>query len=317
LLGKKSWNVYNADNIERVKRDEQAAAAREEAAEQRMQEVDAERRIQQLRGLDLPALTPDLGTEPDAFDSQSHHSRVEVKDNRKRQRSLENDLDAEKRYIRAIHTPTSTLSGTLKRSKHDHEPVIGSNRHTNLARISDKSCEQSSSARVEANSDKKHEANPEIFGMRFADAAGKHYSINQKPWYDPTSNPARVSVDAMSKNVWGREDPKRKDRDLARLTTQDPLSAIQKGVKTLRAVESERTRWKEERHQEFRDLAQHDSRTARKNRKDRVDNGRQAESHHRDSRKGSHPTRTHHHRRRGQDPDSENTDVVLDRPLRR
>lgn len=50
LLGKKSWNVYNTDNIERVRRDEAAARAREEADEQRMQEEDAERRLKILRG---------------------------------------------------------------------------------------------------------------------------------------------------------------------------------------------------------------------------------------------------------------------------
>ncbi|CAI4217235.1 unnamed protein product [Parascedosporium putredinis] len=50
LLPKKSWNVYNADNIARVRRDEAAAKAKEEAEEQRMQEYDAQRRLAILRG---------------------------------------------------------------------------------------------------------------------------------------------------------------------------------------------------------------------------------------------------------------------------
>ncbi|CCF31962.1 hypothetical protein CH063_00727, partial [Colletotrichum higginsianum] len=58
LLGKKSWNVYNADNIARVRRDEAAAKAKEEAEEQRMQEVDAERRLAILRGEAPPPLAP-------------------------------------------------------------------------------------------------------------------------------------------------------------------------------------------------------------------------------------------------------------------
>ena len=62
LLGKKSWNVYNTDNVERVRRDEADARAREEAAEQLMQEQDAERRIALLRGEEPPAV-PDLADE--------------------------------------------------------------------------------------------------------------------------------------------------------------------------------------------------------------------------------------------------------------
>ena len=50
LLGKKSWNVYNHDNIEAVRRDEAAAAARQEARDQVMQEQDALRRTAILRG---------------------------------------------------------------------------------------------------------------------------------------------------------------------------------------------------------------------------------------------------------------------------
>ncbi|KAG9717065.1 hypothetical protein KCU60_g9544, partial [Aureobasidium melanogenum] len=49
LLGKKSWNVYNKDNIDRVRRDEAAAQAREQEAERRMDQEDAARRIAILR----------------------------------------------------------------------------------------------------------------------------------------------------------------------------------------------------------------------------------------------------------------------------
>ncbi|KAF8423235.1 hypothetical protein EV426DRAFT_137163 [Tirmania nivea] len=49
LLPKKSWNVYNADNIERVRRDEEIARKKEEEEEMKMQQEDAERKMMELR----------------------------------------------------------------------------------------------------------------------------------------------------------------------------------------------------------------------------------------------------------------------------
>jgi N-terminal domain of CBF1 interacting co-repressor CIR len=50
LLHHKSWHVYNTDNIERVRRDQEKARLKEEAEELRMNKADQERRLQQLRG---------------------------------------------------------------------------------------------------------------------------------------------------------------------------------------------------------------------------------------------------------------------------
>jgi N-terminal domain of CBF1 interacting co-repressor CIR len=50
LLHHKSWHVYNTDNIEKVRRDQQNAQRKEEEDEMRMNQADQERRLQQLRG---------------------------------------------------------------------------------------------------------------------------------------------------------------------------------------------------------------------------------------------------------------------------
>lgn len=58
LLGKKSWHVYNAANVARVRRDEAAAALVEEEREKQMQVEDAERRTRLLRGEVVEDLKP-------------------------------------------------------------------------------------------------------------------------------------------------------------------------------------------------------------------------------------------------------------------
>ncbi|KKY36525.1 putative homocitrate synthase [Diaporthe ampelina] len=106
LLGKKSWNVYNADNIARVQRDEAAAAAEEQAAEQRMQDADAARRLAILRGETPPPLPePEQPADP-ADRKHARRSRDHTlgggpaAGQRKRKRAGEDDTDFEMRVAR-------------------------------------------------------------------------------------------------------------------------------------------------------------------------------------------------------------------------
>lgn len=54
LLGKKSWNVYNSQNIERVRRDEEVARRKVADDERDRYDREAADRLRQLRGQPLP-----------------------------------------------------------------------------------------------------------------------------------------------------------------------------------------------------------------------------------------------------------------------
>ena len=49
ILPKKSWNVWNHDNIEKVRRDEAQHAAEQEAVQRRQRQVDSEYRVEELQ----------------------------------------------------------------------------------------------------------------------------------------------------------------------------------------------------------------------------------------------------------------------------
>jgi hypothetical protein len=118
LLGKKSWNVYNTDNVERVRRDEADARAREEAAEQLMQEQDAEHRMALLRGEEPPALPePANGSHENEY---AHGPRRRADDaaaprDRKRRRLKgEDDTERELRYAREDVEASSRVRESLR-----------------------------------------------------------------------------------------------------------------------------------------------------------------------------------------------------------
>lgn len=95
LLGEKSWNIYNHNNIQRVRRDEAEAQAREEEQDRRMQAVDSDRRLNLLRGqqiYDLSAI--DECTAVPIREGDHGHSR------KRRRLGGEDDTDRDMRLAR-------------------------------------------------------------------------------------------------------------------------------------------------------------------------------------------------------------------------
>ncbi|KAL9594841.1 MAG: hypothetical protein Q9219_006805 [cf. Caloplaca sp. 3 TL-2023] len=252
LLGKKSWNVYNQDNIERVKRDEAAAAARKAAEEQRMQEVDAERRIQILRGLEptpIPAAPTD--TAQDGDNARATHKRE-----RKRRRIAgEDDTERDIRFAQedqAVVPAKADLQ--LKSTKTSDAPLTDSHGHINLFPMDGSKHRAPKNAEVEAEKAKKKKELEDQYTMRFSNAAGFRQSLGDKPWYQSLGHTQVDSDEALSKDVWGNEDPRRKEREKLRTVADDPMAIIQKGVSQLREAEKQRQQWREERDRETKEL---------------------------------------------------------------
>lgn len=286
LLGKKSWNVYNTASVERVRRDEADARAREEAAELLMQEQDAERRMALLRGEEPPALPalPDESHDNDYADGRRRQRDEETAAPRERKRRRlkgEDDTEREMRYAREdVEAGSRAREAVLvKKSKGVSDaPLQDHNGHIQLVSAPDeKQARKSETAKDErASKRKKDEEEHQQHGMRFSDAAGYRRGTN-KPWYAASDAPARQSdhkptselvlADLPGKDVWGNEDPRRVERERNRLVSSDPFAMMQQAQKQLKRSEGDREKWQAERDRELQQLKKEEERKRRHEKK--------------------------------------------------
>lgn len=235
LLGKKSWNVYNKANIEKVRRDEAIAQAAEEAEEERMQALDAERRMQILRGEDpTPIPTIDItagGTRRHRSDRLEHgYGEKKI-----RKKNYENDTDFE---IRAARQRADDAAAVAAKNFSLGNPLI-----TNENSQRDKFKKNPEAEKEAFQKKREHE---DQYTMRFSNAAGYKKSSGESPWYSSTKLEIREADMKRSKDVWGNEDPKRSDRENERILKNDPLLIMKAGAKRVREVEKKRKRHVEE-----------------------------------------------------------------------
>lgn len=264
MLGKKSWNVYNQDNIEKVRRDEAAARAKEEAEEQRMQEVDAERRMQILRG-EAPAPLHEIEDE-ERDDGRGNRAYVPGHERKKRKRAGEDDTDFEMRIAHA-QTSSSDLKKQITLRKPIDAPLVDHAGHIDLF-PQERAGKPAKNAEAEKEAAQKKKEYEDQYTMRFSNAAGFKQGL-ESPWYSKGSaTVSAVEEDTPSKNVWGNEDPRRKERDAARIVSSDPLAAMRQGAAQVRQVERERKRWREEKEKELRELREEEKRKRRRRRHD-------------------------------------------------
>ncbi|MCJ1320382.1 hypothetical protein MMC15_005720 [Xylographa vitiligo] len=273
LLGKKSWNVYNTANIEKVKADEAAADAREAAEEQRMQEVDAERRIQILRGIPpVPlASAPERTQTPT---ERTERSGAPSRDRKRRRIDGENDTERDIRYAKENQSVASTHeSRHLKRYKPSDAPLTDRAGHINLFPAEGPRRGGPKNPEAEAEAAAKKKEYEDQYTMRFSNAAGFKQAIGAKPWYHRGLEVEKVEkeeeeVESVGKDVWGNEDPRRKERQKMRIVADDPLAAIQQGVKDLRQVERQKRVWIEEQKREIKAIEKAERQVMRKARGD-------------------------------------------------
>ncbi|RTE78633.1 hypothetical protein BHE90_006896 [Fusarium euwallaceae] len=250
LLGKKSWNVYNADNIARVRRDEAAAKAAEEAEEQRMQETDAQRRLAILRGEAPPPIEdaePSTADEPPPRET-THSGSMR----RKRKRPGEDDTDFEMRVARERDS-MAVVSLESERKPTSSAPIVDHAGHIDLFGDEKLRAHAEKNEEAEKEAKKKKQSYEDQYTMRFSNAAGKDGAL--QPWYSQSD---AAAPDASSKDVWGNQDPKRKERDTKRIVSNDPLAMMKQGASKVRELKQERKRFQEERDEELKQMRRED-----------------------------------------------------------
>ncbi|CAG8239341.1 unnamed protein product [Penicillium olsonii] len=253
LLGKKSWNVYNPENVARVKRDEAQAQAREEENERLMQEEDARRRIKLLRGEPAsPPPPPSLPSDPETLPKRQS-SDDPRRPYKRRRVAGENDTDRDIRYAREDAAQATAKRDELVRASRKsgtaEAPITDSAGHINLFPSANSKTEKNPEAEAEAA--RKKRSYEDQYTMRFSNAAGLKETIGRKPWYSSADKETPASNSIVEKDVWGNEDPRRKDRAQARMSANDPLVAMKRGVRQLKTSEQERKRWNEEKRREL------------------------------------------------------------------
>ncbi|KAL3595254.1 hypothetical protein FPOAC2_09577 [Fusarium poae] len=247
LLGKKSWNVYNADNIARVRRDEAAAKAAEEGEEQRMQEIDAQRRLAILRGEDPPPIEEPESPKPNVTSIGDRDASYRGT-RRKRKRPGEDDTDFEMRMARE-NDNSALVKIEPKRKSISSAPIVDHNGYIDLLGDEKSRAHAEKNDEAEKEAKKKKQSYEDQYMMRFSNAAGKDGVL--RPWY---SQADAAAPDASSKDVWGNQDPNRKDRDAKRISSNDPLAMMKQGASKVRELKEDRKRFQEEREQELKNM---------------------------------------------------------------
>jgi len=264
LLGKKSWNVYNHDNVERVRRDEAAAEAAEAAEDQRMQELDAARRTAILRGETPPPLPREDSEEEksaskkrtredDDGDEGSRSMRQVEREERRKKRRLrgEDDTDRDMRLARADMETGDAARSRLqdhnrekssRREEAKDTPIVDSRGNIRLFDEPEPEKRSGPKARREEERERRKKEDVEG-GMRFSNAAG-YKTSTRAPWYASNGDIAATTTTVDSaKDVWGNVDPSRRQRDQARTSTNDPMAFMQRAQTQLRQAKEDRGEW--------------------------------------------------------------------------
>ena len=223
-----------------------------------MQEVDAERRIQILRGLQVPA--PALREEL-TRDERGGDNNGARRDWKRRRIAGEDDTERDIRLAQENNAAVPAKHEVTRIARpSSNAPLTDGQGHINLFPVDGPSSKQGpKNVEAEAESAKKKREFEDEYTMRFSNAAGFKQAVGQKPWYHSLNAQGDGEADAAStepsKDVWGNEDPRRKDRAKTRLGAEDPLAAMQRGVQQLREVETERQRWRAEQRSEMEEMA--------------------------------------------------------------
>ena len=225
--------------MNRVRRDEAKAHAREEEQDRRTQIVDSERRLKLLSGHRLDEV-PAEDESSAARSPKDGHGQ-----SRKRRRIAgEDDTDRDMRLAQEEAALRSKTTHILQAS---NEPLTDANGHIDLF---PRSQNKKKNVEAEAERAKKKRDYEDQYTMRFSNAAGFKQRLNA-PWY---STACTDDAEAPGQDVWGNDDIRRREREKMRANADDPLAAMKRGVQQLRDVEKSRKGWRAERNKELQEL---------------------------------------------------------------
>lgn len=283
LLGKKSWNVYNPANVARVQRDEAEAQKREQEEERRKRQDEASNRIAVLRGERDRAQQEPRSAISSRRDHEDYDDQESSRHRASKKRKIPGEDDTDRDIRLAQAQAEAQASASLSRGpassnveKSQDHSITDSDGHISLISIP---------AQIDRPPDKKRkpDENPSHFYLSEAAAYGS--KAGDTPWYSS----ARTDPSSMGpKESWGSTSPRRKEREVARASANDPLSMMKRGVKQLRESERQRKEWKEQRERDLReveDLARQHGRKKRSRDRDRDGEKLSHKHRHRDERR--------------------------------
>lgn len=241
-----------------------------------MQEIDAARRAAILRGQTPPSL-------PNEEAHKDERKRVDRKDghNRKRRKLAgEDDTDRDIRLAASIRGGNSgdddsdTRLVKLRKPTSD-APLTDHAGNINLFPVDVKEqMKREKNEEAENEKRKKERALEDQYTMRFSNAAGR--GGLEQPWYvsgsskatdDNQSEEKSITYPALeSKDVWGNEDPLRKEREQSRVTSNDPFAFMQRAQVQLKKSKEDKRKWAEERGRELMELRAAQERSSRRER---------------------------------------------------
>lgn len=283
-----------------------------------MQELDAQRRAAILRGQTPPPLPEEAS--PKHSDARASKNRDERGYGPKRRKLAgEDDTDMDIRLAKSVTAPDDNDKHDAKvlklRSTASDAPLHDHAGHIDLFPVDMKEAlKREKNAEVEKEKRKKEKALEDQYTMRFSNAAGRG-GIEQ-PWYvaqqklsrddgkDPDSTRDVAAYEGfVNKDVWGNEDPRRKEREQARISSNDPFAFMQQAQAQLKKAKRDKKLWVEERDRELRDLRMTQEREESKSRhhKRKRRNDHDDKAHGRDSAPSSRHKHYHRSRSRSRD----------------
>lgn len=236
-----------------------------------MQEADAERRLAILRGEEPPPLPPveTEDEEPRARDRDSRHGR----ERKKRKRAGEDDTEFELRVAKE-RSEAVQIANDVQRKSTSSAPIVDRAGHIDLFGEERKQGRHLKNEEAEKESAKKKKEFEDQYTMRFSNAAGKDGMVG--PWYaNSGSRDELAELEPPSKDVWGNEDPGRKNRDAERIVASDPLAMMKRGAARVREVKKERQKFESERQRDLEQLRKEEKRKERHKR--RREHGRESD----------------------------------------